>query len=166
MNARRGRRLFRLGVALAAVSLLPAGGALAGDSGGCITATVPWPFALPDGSLQPAGSVTLCLSRAHGPTTGMHEVRVDRHPIGLYLSRRGRGEDPAEGGPVMVFGATARGTYRLLGYAVPLGDTLETFRFYDPRADRDQRLLARAPLLAPEAAPGTVLLAAAVGVPR
>jgi hypothetical protein len=150
-------------VPLAAACLLLAGTALAASPGRCVTAAVPWPFVLPDGSVHPAGTLTLCLSRVHDPVTGLHELRVGRHPIGLYLSRLGRGE--GEPHPVVVFAPSARGSYRLVGYALPLGDTLETFRFYDART-KQARLLARAPLLAPDTPPDTVLLAAAPGERR
>jgi len=163
MKARSsGRRFLFPAVTLASVVLLLAGGAQAGQSGRCVSATIPWPFVLPDGTSHPAGPLTLCLARLHNPVTGLHVVRVGGHPVGQYASRLGRGEDTGEDGPVMVFERSARGSYRLIGYALPHRDELETYRFYDPRqGQRD--LLARAPLLPPHTPPDTVLLAAALG---
>jgi len=130
---------------------------------------VPWSFVLPDGSVIPAGALTLCLSRVHDPVTGLHELRAEGHDVGLYMSRLGQAEGDPEGDPealpVVVFGVSAVGSHRLLGYTFPVGDRIETFRFYDPRAGAAELVAARGPLLAPEASGETMLIAAGT-VPR
>ena len=153
-------REARLLLALAAAGLLCAGAAGAEGSGRCVTAIVPWAFELPDGSVYPAGPLTLCLSRVYDPVTGLHELRVERRPVGLFMSRFGEGEATSEAIPVVVFEARGGEPHKLAGYAWPGRAGLETYRFYDPRATREERLLARAPLLESDASQELVFLAA------
>ena len=156
----RSHRQVRLLLALGAAALLWPGAAGAAGSGRCVTAIVPWAFELPDGSVYPAGPLTLCLSRVYDPVTGLHELRVERRPVGLFMSRVGEGEAASETTPVVVFEARGGEPHKLAGYAWPGRAGLETYRFYDPRATRDERLLARAPLLEPSSSQELVFLAA------
>ena len=152
--------------ALVAVWLLCFLAAGTPNRGRCVTAAVPWPFALPDGTVVPAGPLTLCLDRVHDPVTGLHELRAAGRPVGLYTSRLGEAEDQRETRAVVVFEITARGSHRLLGYTIPEAESVRTFRFYDPRAGKAELLAARAPLLERERTDATVFVAAVAAVPR
>lgn len=146
--------------ALVAVWLLCLLAAGTPNRGRCVTAEVPWPFTLPDGTVMPAGNLTLCLDRAYDPVTGLHELRVAGRPVGLYMSRFGTAEDERETRPMVVFEVSAQGAHRLLGYTLPEAESLRTFRFYDPRAGKAELIAARAPLLETGRTEEMVLLAA------
>jgi hypothetical protein len=130
-------RWFSLGVAVMLIaSITPA--AFAGERGLCVTAQLPWPFILPDESYQPPGSLTVCMERKITGVSGLHEVRSGGFPIGLFMSRIGKAEGPANGSVSVVFERNSLNEYRLIGYTVADGSTLRTYALYDPRSLRQQ----------------------------
>jgi hypothetical protein len=102
--------------------------AWAEEVGRCARAELPWAVTLPDGSTHDAGSLTLCLQQLWTPVSGLHEIRVNGHATGLFMSRLGRAEGPIEKTPVMVFAhPITSDEYRLVGYAWPDGDVMRTY---------------------------------------
>ncbi len=99
----------------------------------CVSAEVPEPILLPDGSWHPAGVLTLCLRGHYSPVAAFHETYVNHMPIGLFLSHQCVSEGPAEADPFMMFYRQADGGLRLYGYALPSGDHLTNY-FLDPPA--------------------------------
>jgi hypothetical protein len=87
--------------------------------GRCISADVPSPIVLPDGSAHPAGSLRLCVGGEFTPETRFHEAQIDGRSIGLFigLTRMSEGGEP--GDPVVLFERNADGNLLLTGYAVP-----------------------------------------------
>jgi hypothetical protein len=149
-----------------AVSLIAAcfcGATLAVASEGCIAVRVPGPMELPDGSVYPAGTLSLCLSRPFSPESAVHRVTVGGIPVGLLLSRSGMSEGEATAEPTVMFRRTEGGRLRLVGYAFPSGARSRTYVLRDPaassRANREERL-ARQQRAGAEGA--AVLLAAQV----
>jgi hypothetical protein len=114
---------------LAALLLSPA--AWSGGSGRCISALVPDPVVLPDGSVQPAGQLRICLARALSPVAGLHETYVDGRAVGRFISQAGQAEagDEAET-PFFVFRRSPAGALVLEGYADPRGNRLDTYRVH------------------------------------
>ncbi len=135
------KSLLRVGVwtaLLVAASSMPAVASVAGQGAAlaaqniCVSAEVPGPILLPDGSWHPAGLLTLCRRGDYSPVAAFHETYVDHMPIGLLLSRRGVSECPAVE-PFMVFYRQADGRLRLYGYALPSGDHMTNY-FLEPPA--------------------------------
>jgi hypothetical protein len=92
----------------------------------CASADIEEPFALPDGSVHPAGKLTLCHSHEHSPVKTMHRVLVDRHPVGLFSSERQLVAAAAEPTPYyLIFERRAGSTLRLAGYGKPSGGKTE-----------------------------------------
>lgn len=87
--------------------------------GTCVTAWITSPFRLPDGVLRDAGSLTLCDTRQFTPVASLHMVRVDRRPVGMFLSLRRSAEGADRTIPEMVFQRDAAGTLTLMGYVLP-----------------------------------------------
>ncbi len=114
-------------LALGVVVALTPATARAEETGRCARADVPWPVTLPDGSTHDAGALALCLQQMWTPASGLHEIRVNGHPTGLFMSRLGNTEGPAESTPVMVFARNLSGEHRLIGYAWPDGDVMRTY---------------------------------------
>ena len=54
----------------------------------CVSAEVPEPILLPDGSWHPAGVLKLCLRGDYSPGAAFHETYVNHMPIGLFLSHQ------------------------------------------------------------------------------
>ncbi len=97
----------------------------------CVSAEVPEPIVLPDGSRHPAGVLTLCLRGDYSPVAAFHETYVNHMPIGLFLSHQCASEGPAEAEPFMMFYRQAGGGLRLYAYALPSGDHMTNY-FLDP----------------------------------
>lgn len=113
-------------VTLAALLLSPA--AWPGGSGRCISALVPDPMVLPDGSVQPAGLLRICLARAFSPVAGLHETYVDGRAVGRFISRAAQAEAGGEAEtPFFVFRRSPAGALVLEGYADPRGNRLNTY---------------------------------------
>jgi len=102
----------------------------AAAGGGCATAEVTERFVLPDGSEHGPGKITLCPDQA-SPAQAIHVGYVDRSPIGLFLSHRGRSEAAVEMRPYMMFARDQSGRLHLYGLATPVTGGMETFLF-DP----------------------------------
>ena len=100
----------------------------AASGGSCATAVVSERFVLPDGSEHAPGKITLCPNQAT-PSQAMHVGYVDRAPIGLFFSHRGRSEAPVETQPYMMFARDRRGWLHLYGLATPVAGGMETFLF-------------------------------------
>src|SRR6185295_994831 len=64
----------------------------AAAAGACVSARIGSPFRLPDGALHPAGTLTVCQARMLSPVAELHVISVDRRPMGVFVSRRSRGE--------------------------------------------------------------------------
>jgi len=114
-------------LALGAVVVLAPSPAWSQNRGQCARIEVPWPVVLPDGSTHEAGSLNLCLQQMWTPASGLHEIRVNGKPIGLFMSRVGTSEGPAERVPVVVFQSNGTDERTLLGYAWPHGDVMRTY---------------------------------------
>lgn len=96
-------------------------GVQAQDRGACVVAHVPEAYVLPDGSEHAAGALSLCLTQALTPVTGIHRVAVDGHALGMARSRRSLAEDRNIADPVVLFRRIGGGSLELVGYAVPIG---------------------------------------------
>ena len=114
-------------VALGAVVILTPSPAWSADRGQCALIEAPFPMILPDGSTHEAGSLKLCLQQMWTPASGMHEIVVNGKSIGVFMSRVGTSEEPAEGMPVVVFQRNGTEEYTLVGYAWPDGDFMRTY---------------------------------------
>jgi len=99
----------------------------------CVTVSVPDPLQLPDGSIHPAGSLTLCSARSLSPVTQLHQVSVDGIPVGFLLSRMGLSEGPGPAEPLVTFHRDRKGRLLLIGYAWPAGRHSQTYLLKDPR---------------------------------
>ena len=95
---------------------------------GCTSADVNEPFVLPDGSVHPAGKVTLCHSHEHSPVKSMHRVLVDRQPVGMFFSERQIIVDESKPSPYyLIFERSSVGPLRLVGYGRPSGAETATY---------------------------------------
>ncbi len=99
----------------------------------CVSAEVPEPILLPDGSWHPAGVLKLCLRGDYSPVAAFHETYVNHMPIGLFLSHQCVSEGTAEAEPFMMFYREPNGGLRLYGYALPSGDHMATYFLEQPR---------------------------------
>jgi hypothetical protein len=114
----RGRTLAMGIAALAAASLCATGAAMAGSGGGCIHVDLYEPIRLPDGSVYPAGVLTLCDTAALSPVATLHKTYVNGQPIGILISRRKANETKGSEPPTVVF-RRDHGALDLVGYALP-----------------------------------------------
>ena len=106
----------------------------------CVSARVGSPFRLPDGVLHPAGTLTVCQARTFTPTSELHLISVDRRPMGMFLSRHGRGEGVGSSHPEIVFRRDGRGNLDLLGYTMPTRGRSIVHRFTLPSMGVADRL--------------------------
>jgi hypothetical protein len=105
------------------VTLLQPAVAQTESRGQCVTAEVPAPMILPDGTAHPRGTLRLCFSEALSPVTGLHRAYVDGRFAGMFVSRRGTSEAPGEDrNPFLMFARKASGQLELKAYAIPLSD--------------------------------------------
>ncbi len=100
---------------------------------GCVRVAVPEPVELPDGTIHPAGNLSLCIGQALSPVTALQRVSVGGMPVGILLSRRGTSEGKATAEPSVLFRRLA-GRLHLVGYAAPAGATNQTYLLRDPGA--------------------------------
>jgi hypothetical protein len=107
--------IFATTVALAA----PAAAAL--DA--CVSANVPGPIVLPDGTFYPAGPIRICLTERLSPVAGLHETSVGGLPVGMFLSRSKRVEasPSSQPKPLFHFMRTERGVWILEAYSITEG---------------------------------------------
>ncbi len=113
--------------------VLTVSGSIGAASGrNCLTVAVPGPLELPDGTVHPAASLTLCMSRAFSPVARLHEVALDGITVGLLLSRLGVSEAPGSGEPMVTFRRDREGLLHLIGYAWPSGSRSQTYLLQIP----------------------------------
>jgi hypothetical protein len=117
---------------------------------------------LPDGSIHPPGTLTLCDSRSYSPVSTIHATYVNGMPIGMMLSRRGVSEGGAERQPFIMLVRDSSGLLHLYGYAVPSGKRMITYSMLQRRraADAPQIAWERQEPKANTASPPTLVLAA------
>ncbi|MHC4093932.1 MAG: hypothetical protein ACYSVY_27280 [Planctomycetota bacterium] len=126
----RRRGCWPIAVALGLVVALTSSPAWSESPGRCAKVEVPWPIVLPDGSAHEAGSLRVCLQQMWTPAAGLHEVRVNGTAIGLFMSRVGKSENPAEPGPIVIFQRNGTDEHYLVGYAWPDGETMRTYALH------------------------------------
>ena len=162
MSAREANRAVIAWVVLVAFGLFaPQVATLAGDRGKCTSALVTEQLQLPDGSLHPPGTLTLCDSRSYSPVSTIHGTYMDGMPVGMMLSRRGTSEGGAERQPFVMLVRDGNGLLHLYGYAVPSGKHMVTYRMQQPRSTGSPQLVwDRETPKANSAAPSTLVLAA------
>jgi len=118
-------------VALSAAVLLAAVPAHAAGRGTCARAEIPWRMTLPDGSTREAGTLALCLQQMYNPAAGLHEIRLDGSPVGMFPSHAGESEGLySDHRPVLIFLRNGAGEHTLVGYAVPHGETMQTYMLH------------------------------------
>jgi hypothetical protein len=118
------RSLFLLAALVFVLAFAPSPGLASNKT--CTSADIDEPFALPDGSVHPAGKLTLCHSHEHNPVKTMNRVLVDRHPVGLFSSERQLVAAAAEPAPYyLIFERRAGSTLSLAGYGKPSGGKIE-----------------------------------------
>lgn len=139
-------RTFALAAAvIVALATFPAS-AETESTGTCAEAAVPEAFTLPDGTTVEAGTLRLCFTRRYSPAAGLHEVRIDGRPVGMFLSERRRTEGIAElGDALVVLRRRTDGSLALYAYAVRDGDRMVAYKMRPtgPRARRAMRDLDR-----------------------
>jgi len=104
--------------AVVAVTMTTTQPAMAAPSRECVTVHMDTPFRLPDGTLYPAGVLTLCDSRTFSPVDNLHRILVGGSSIGLFVSRRRSAESRPVGSPEILFKHGADGNLELVGYSV------------------------------------------------
>ena len=124
-NSRSGWLLFGLaGLALVLIPQI----AQAERLGGCIRAEVPAPVVLPDGRVEQAGELRICLTRMYSPVAGLHKTSVNGRNVGLFISSREsvRSTNNHEE-PYSVFIKNGGAEYELVAYALRDGDRQVTY---------------------------------------
>ena len=116
--------------AIAAFTVFVVPGAAMAETRVCATATLDEPFVMPGGAEHPPGKLTLCRSANYTPSRAIHVGYIDRRPISMLFSVRGRSEAPTVTEPYMMFSRDRAGRLRLYGFAAPSQDGMETFLFY------------------------------------
>jgi hypothetical protein len=102
--------------------------AFAGTSNECATVRMDAPFRLPDGLLYPAGSLTVCESRAFSPVDNLHKILVDGWSVGEFVSRRRSAELRSMSAPEFLFRRGVDGNLELVGYTVPRSGRTVAYR--------------------------------------
>jgi len=121
-----GRQIPVLAMLAMLMALAPSAASAYGDSR-CVTADVPGPMVMPDGTAHEAGQLKLCLSQDYSPVAGLHEVYLDGRPLGMMVSRSRTNESAGEDLPVVVFDRAPSGVLRLAGYTSPDGGKMRTY---------------------------------------
>jgi hypothetical protein len=116
------------------VVVIGIGGALA--EGRCLSVVLDAPIQLPDGSVHPAGELTLCDSHAFSPSTSLHRTLVNGMPVAMLRSRRLINESSPNAPATMMFERSPEGPFRLIGYVVPSRSGSVTFRLGKPASVR------------------------------
>ena len=98
--------------------------------GSCARAEIPWQSTLPDGTTRDAGALTLCLQQMYNPAAGLHEIRLDGSPVGMFMSRARESEGLYSRSPVLIFQRDEGGEHTLIGYAMPDGDVMQTYTLH------------------------------------
>jgi hypothetical protein len=122
-------RMRTLGVLiLATAAFLSATPLAAASSQACVSVRLDAPFRLPDGSVHPAGELTLCDTRAFSPVVSLHQVLVDGSIVGMFQSRRRGTEMSLSAAPEVVFERDPEGTLALVGYILSDSGRSTAFR--------------------------------------
>ena len=129
-----------------------------GGKGKCLRADVPAPVVFPDGTVHPAGPLTLCVAN-YSPVASYHKVEVNGMPLGLLFSQRRVAEAQPGTEPVVLFRKTESGELKLLGYVWLAGKQASAYVLqgepWDARGQR--RIPAReTPLPPPDEASAAV----------
>lgn len=140
-SASATREALRLAGACVAGLVLAAAPAAA-ETGRCVTVRVDAPMVLPDGSVHPAGALTLCDARAFTPTTGLHETFVDGRAVGMFTSTIRVNESGADAEPAAIFEVDADGRMRLVGYVVPSRGHSVSYQLRSALASTEATLVA------------------------
>ena len=110
--------------ALAATVLVTTAPAAAG---GCTSALVEETFTLPDGSVHPAGRLTLCPNSGSSPVFALQRTFVDGKPVGMFASRRQLVEHAGGEEYFLIFHRRPGRPMRLTGYGQPSSGRTEMF---------------------------------------
>lgn len=89
------------------------------DRGACVTANVPEPFVLPDGTLHAPGRITVCTQQVLNPVTGLHRMQVGDGACVMAMSRRSHAEARGDTRPVLLFRRTEGDPLEFIGYVLP-----------------------------------------------
>jgi hypothetical protein len=100
----------------------------------CVSVDLPAPVTLPDGSIQPAGELRLCLTRNYNPVTGLHRIYIDRMPVMMLLSRASNAEAPDDSRPTVLFHGSLETGLRLVGYNVASNGKVFSYLLWNARA--------------------------------
>lgn len=144
MSELRIRRFWGLFVVL---GLAAFASAYAQSSGDCLSVALPDPIALPDGSIHPAGQLTLCTSRVYSPVSAVHALSLDGMPVARLLSRPGISEVPGPNQPTVTFYRDGGGILHLIGYAFRSGNRSRTYLLDTPSRRAGGMASGAAPLL-------------------
>lgn len=137
-------------VVLSVVASLSSSPVPAGEKGRCLRADVPAPFVLPDDTVHPAGTLTLCVTD-YSPVASYHRVLVNGAPVGMLFSQRRVPEDKPAKEPVVLFRRNDAGELRLLGYIWPIADKSHAYVLQgEPWDARSQNRVPAQELAAPE----------------
>jgi hypothetical protein len=125
-NSKGGWLLF--GLAGLALVLIPQM-AQAERLGGCIRADVPAPIVLPDGRVEQAGELKICLTQLYSPVSGLHKTSINGRAVGIFVSSREteRKAGRQDTGPYFVFRKNGGEEYELLAYAWRDGNRVVTY---------------------------------------
>ena len=99
---------------------------------GCVRVAIAEPVELPDGTVYPAGNLSLCTGASLSPVTSLQRVSVGGMPVGILLSRSGESEGVPNAAPQVRFRRVASGHLLLVGYAWTSGTTNRTYLLRDP----------------------------------
>lgn len=110
------------------------GPARAGE-GSCVSAEIPAPIVLPDGTTHEPATLSLCVRLAVSPVTALHSAELDGIPAAFMVSRRGEAEGRTRT-PAMLFLRQVDGSLLLRGYAVPEGERTVTYMIETIRTAR------------------------------
>ena len=125
-EARRSTAIRVVSGMVVVVALLMVGqGSALASRGRCVSAEIPAPIILPDGSEHPAGQLKLCVRHHSSPVTSLHETYIGGSPVGLHASRRGYSEGPATSEPFLTFYRRSDGKLFLYGFALPGRERME-----------------------------------------
>lgn len=115
-----------IGLVLVLLAAMPAA---AQQAGSCVSAEVPWQMEMPDGSIHEPGQVSLCYVREFSPVSGLHALKVDGMPLGMFQSTVARSEEQASIHPVLVLKSDGEGHVRLVAYAWPTERSMDVYWF-------------------------------------
>lgn len=96
-----------------------ASAAVAQERGTCITAKVPEAYTLLDGTMHPAGRITICSQLMLNPVTGLHRIWAEGEGAAFAMSRRFQPREFSDGRATLLFRRDPGGTLDLVGYVVP-----------------------------------------------